>query len=69
MARGLAKESGGLQTACKEYRFLMAITASFLSSSEQLSFRADPSKLAYALGSANFIQSLWDSLWESSGGR
>lgn len=44
--RGLAKKSGGFQTACEEYRFLMAINASFLSSSEQLSFRAQTSKLA-----------------------
>ena len=67
--RGLAKESGGFQTACEEYRFLMAINASFLSSSEQLCFRTEPSKLADAVGSANVVQSLWDSLWESSGGK
>lgn len=65
----IVKESGGFQTAGKEYRFLMAINASFLSSSEQLSFRAEPSKLADAVGAANFVRSLWDSLWESSGGK
>lgn len=53
--RCLVKESGGFQTAGKEYRFLMAINASFLSSSEQLSFRAEPSKLADAVGAANFV--------------
>lgn len=69
MVRGLAKESASFQTACKEHRFLMAINASFLSSSQQLSFRAEPSILADALGSANFLWSLWVSLWESSGGK
>lgn len=69
VVRQLAKESGGFQTACEEYRFLIAINASFLSSSEQLSFRAEPSKLADAVVAANFVWSLWDSLWESSGGK
>lgn len=47
----------------------MVIKASFLSSSEQFSYRAELSELAKAGVSAEFVQSPWDCLWESSGGK
>lgn len=47
----------------------MMVGNTSLSSSEQFPCRAEPSKLANAAVSADFVQSLWDSLWESSGGK
>lgn len=48
---------------------MTVVNTSSLSSSEQFSYRAETSKLANAAVSADFVQSLWDSLWESSDGK